>query len=43
MKSFAFSALALALITMVALPAQPKDDGYRGIWYSNQPSKDEYG
>jgi len=23
--------------------AQPKDDGYRGIWYSNQPSKDEYG
>lgn len=21
---------------------QPKDDGYRGIWYYNQPSKDEY-
>ncbi|MDB6029622.1 MAG: hypothetical protein JWM68_5845 [Verrucomicrobiales bacterium] len=20
----------------------PKDDGYRGIWYFNQPSKDEY-
>jgi len=22
--------------------AQTKDDGYRGIWYYNQPSKDEY-
>ena len=21
---------------------QPKDDGYRGIWYYNQPTKDEY-
>ena len=20
----------------------PKDEGYRGIWYFNQPSKDEY-
>jgi BNR repeat-containing family member len=23
-------------------PPLPKDDGYRGIWYSNQPTKDEY-
>jgi len=23
--------------------ARPKDDGYRGIWCSKQPSKDEYG
>jgi hypothetical protein len=21
----------------------PRDDGYRGIWYSNQPTKDKYG
>jgi hypothetical protein len=21
----------------------PRDDGYRGIWYANQPSNDEYG
>ncbi|MEO6740809.1 MAG: BNR-4 repeat-containing protein [Chthoniobacteraceae bacterium] len=34
--------LFVTLATTVALPAQPKDDGYRGIWYSNQPSKDEY-
>jgi len=25
-----------------ALGKQSKDDGYRGIWYSNQPSDDEY-
>lgn len=31
--------LALAAITF-AQPAQ--DDGYRGIWYANQPSNDEY-
>ena len=29
--------------TTPALSAQPKDDGYRGIWYFNQPSNDEYG
>jgi hypothetical protein len=23
-------------------PSLPKDDGYRGIWYYNQPSNDEY-
>lgn len=23
-------------------PSLPKDDGYRGIWYCNQPSNDEY-
>lgn len=36
----------LILLAGAAAPdatAQPKDDGYRGIWYSNQPSKDEYG
>lgn len=34
---------AIALALTATLHAQPKDDGYRGIWYSNQPSKDEYG
>jgi hypothetical protein len=43
--------VALAMIAMVlagfgislaqGIPAQ-RDDGYRGIWYSNQPSNDEY-
>ena len=33
--------LALAAPRTTAL-AQPVDDGYRGIWYANQPSKDEY-
>jgi hypothetical protein len=38
---------SVALIVLAsALPClagpQPKDDGYRGIWYYNQPSKDEY-
>jgi hypothetical protein len=32
------SLLAAALL----LAGQPKDDGYRGIWYYNQPSKDEF-
>lgn len=32
----------LALLAAYAAVAQPKDDGYRGVWYSNQPSKDEY-
>src|SRR5947208_956325 len=30
-----------ALLTTGAWAAE-KDDGYRGIWYYNQPSKDEY-
>ena len=29
-------------LTAFMAAAQPEDDGYRGIWYSNQPSKDEY-
>lgn len=33
---------AAVLLTDAGRSAQPKDDGYRGIWYSNQPSKDEY-
>ncbi len=38
----------LTLLFSVTLPAQEvltlnqKDKGYRGIWYSNQPSNDEY-
>lgn len=34
--------LFLALAASSLALAQPTDDGYRGIWYSNQPSKDEY-
>jgi hypothetical protein len=32
------------LVASIASPVwsvQPKDDGYRGIWYFNQPSNDE--
>lgn len=32
----------LALALAATALAQPKDDGYRGIWYFNQPQKDEY-
>lgn len=37
--------LACILIALSALGAveQRKEDGYRGIWYANQPSGDEYG
>lgn len=42
MKMHARLILLLPLAAM-NVAAQPKDDGYRGIWYSNQPSKDEYG
>lgn len=35
--------LTILLAAAASLHAQPKDDGYRGIWYSNQPSNDEYG
>ncbi|MBI5281510.1 MAG: BNR-4 repeat-containing protein [Candidatus Solibacter usitatus] len=35
--------LAVVLLAAGALSAQlPKDDGYRGIWYFNQPTNDEY-
>lgn len=34
----------LALLAVVPLAAQPlaRDAGYRGIWYFNQPTKDQY-
>jgi hypothetical protein len=35
-------ALLLACASAPAGWSQPKDDGYRGIWYANQPSNDEY-
>jgi hypothetical protein len=35
-------AMVLASIAAPAFAVQPKDDGYRGIWYFNQPTKDEY-
>lgn len=40
----AFSFVAFADARGGALDARelPQDDGYRGIWYSNQPSGDEY-
>ena len=34
--------LLVSHLTAFLAAAQPKDDGYRGIWYANQPSKDEY-
>lgn len=40
------SAASLAVFLLVGIPAMseplPTEDGYRGIWYSNQPSDDEY-
>jgi len=40
------SVLLLAMLVVMPAfaepPALPRDDGYRGIWYMNQPSKDEY-
>ncbi len=32
----------VALNSQAQTPPLPKDDGYRGIWYYNQPSNDEY-
>lgn len=32
----------LALSSVEGQEALPADDGYRGIWYMNQPSRDEY-
>ncbi len=34
--------LAAALLALLLQDPLPRDDGYRGIWYMNQPSKDEY-
>jgi hypothetical protein len=39
--SFAIGGLLVTVMAGLAAP-QPKDDGYRGIWYFNQPTKDEY-
>lgn len=45
-RNFVAGALAGAPVIANKLQAQtgaqPKDDGYRGIWYYNQPSDDEY-
>jgi len=44
-RTFLKMAGAMTLGGGLALPDAgdlPKDDGYRGIWYYNQPSKDEY-
>lgn len=41
MKHSIISIFIFAVLSSL-VQAQPKDDGYRGIWYSNQPSKDEY-
>jgi hypothetical protein len=35
-------ACVLASVSNPALAALPTENGYRGIWYFNQPSKDEY-
>ncbi|MCI0459384.1 MAG: BNR repeat-containing protein [Gemmataceae bacterium] len=32
----------LALDSTAAQPAVERDDGYRGIWYANQPTKDKH-
>ena len=49
---FVFAAMFAALAVLVAAPPegaavlfpapQPKGDGFKGIWYFNQPSEDEY-
>ena len=42
MKSrFAWTCFLLAHLVCIAAP-RPRDDGYRGIWYFNQPTRDEY-
>lgn len=38
---FALIVLAILSCPILAAPAE-QVDGYRGIWYSNQPTKDEY-
>jgi hypothetical protein len=43
MKRTAAALLAAGLAMQICAGApQPKADGYRGIWYYNQPTKDEY-
>ena len=39
---FFTAALAVCLFAGAASAQLPKADGYRGIWYANQPTKDEY-
>ncbi len=47
MKNFLFTLLLGYMLPLCLFAQQPKiinekDTGYRGIWYSNQPSSDEY-
>jgi hypothetical protein len=43
MQAFKFLLLSAVVWPVLISHAAPlKDDGYRGIWYYNQPSKDEY-
>lgn len=46
MKQLLTTTLVFVLFTLLPsatlLAQQLKDDGYRGIWYANQPSQDEY-
>ena len=42
MKSHLVVLVALAAGPGLRAEPLPADDGYRGIWYSNQPTKDEY-
>ena len=43
MRRTAAALLAAGLAIRICAGApQPKDDGYRGIWYYNQATKDEY-
>jgi hypothetical protein len=42
-RYYELAVLAILLLAVVAFGAEmPRDDGYRGIWYYNQPSKDQY-
>lgn len=34
--------MIILLLALVLQEPLPRDDGYRGIWYMNQPQKDEY-
>ena len=36
--------MVLIFLTIAAAFGEemPRDDGYRGIWYFNQPTKDQY-
>lgn len=42
MKKFLATMFPLVCAFAASAEVLPADDGYRGIWYFNQPSKDEY-